>query len=157
MSLLSAILPVQAAVGAVSTIARALRPGAGADFTEALRQSMGQKFTNRFDADKNGTVSPNEFPGKPELFAQWDQDSNGSISAAEAHAALTQLAETQRIKAAGREDWALYDSDHSGSLTQAEAGLPQKEFRPLDTDRDGFLSRNEWLSARGLADPGLIR
>ena len=62
MGLLSAILPVKAAVGAVSTIANAIRPRSGADFAAALEETLGQRFTNRWDADKNGTVTPDEFP-----------------------------------------------------------------------------------------------
>ncbi len=157
MSLLPAILPVQAALGAVSTIARALRPGRSADFAAALRESLGQRFTDRWDLDKNGTVTPDEFPGKPALFAQWDKNANNSISAAEANAALGQLSQARRAHAAAEESWALYDSDRSGGLTPAEAGLPQTEFSPLDADRDGLLSRREWFAARGFAETASVR
>ncbi len=157
MSLLSAILPVKAALGAVSMIARAVRPGPNADFSAALHESIGERFKNRWDSDKNGTVSPDEFPGKPELFAQWDRNTDGSISAAEAHLALTKLAESRRAHAAADESWALYDSDRSGGLTATETGLPKNEFGALDTNSDGQLNRNEWFAARGLTESGSIR
>lgn len=157
MSLLSAILPINAALGVVSTIARAVRPGSGTGFSAALRESLGEQFTNRWDSDKNGTVSPGEFPGKPELFAQWDRNADGLISAAEAHATLNQLVQARRIEAAARKDWALYDFDRSGGLTPPEAGLPQNEFGGLDTNGDGLLNRSEWFAARGLTGSGLIR
>jgi len=150
MGLLSAITPVGAAIGAVSTIARALRPGPSADFSAALRETLGERFTHHWDADKNGTVSPDEFPGSPQLFARWDLNADGSIAAAEAHTALLQVAEQRRAQSAAAEQWALYDADRDDTLTATETGLPQNEFSKLDANSDGVLDRREWLAARGL-------
>ena len=157
MSLLSAILPVKAALGAVSTIARAVRPGHNADFAATLEESLGVRFTNRWDADKNGTVTPDEFPGKHDEFARWDLNTDGSISAAEAHIALLKLDESRRMQAAADESWALYDADQSGGLTATEAGLPQIEFGAIDTNQDGLLDKREWSAANGLTETGSIR
>ncbi len=155
MSLLAALLPAKAAIGAVNTLARALRPSPKADFSAALEQARGQAFVNRWDADKNGTISPDEFPGKTELFQQWDSNSDGVLNPAEAHLALTELSETARHTAAAQERWNLLDSNGDDLLSQTESGLRDVEFSSMDADRDGSVSRNEWMSAYGIRDKGV--
>lgn len=156
MSLLAAILPAKAALGAVSTLARVLRPNQSkADFSAALEQARGTAFVNRWDADKNGTISPDEFPGKTELFAQWDSNGDGTLNPAEAHIALTNLSETARHTAAAQERWNLLDSNGDDLLSQTESGVHGNEFATMDTDGDGSVSRAEWMAAYGIRDKGV--
>lgn len=154
MSLLSAILPIKAAAGAVSAVARALRPDSGADFSQALREARGTTFVNRWDADKNGTISPDEFPGKTELFTKWDSNGDGALDQAEAHLALTKLSETARHIAAAQERWDLLDSNGDDLLSRSESGLSEKGFAPIDTNGDGSVSRSEWMAAYGVRASG---
>lgn len=150
MSLLSAILPVKAAAGAVSAVARALRPNSTADFSAALQEARGTAFVNRWDADKNGTISPDEFPGKTELFAKWDSNGDGTLDEAEAHLALTKLSETARHLAAAQERWNLLDSNGDDLLSQGESGMVRPDFDKMDADGDGLVSRSEWMAAYGV-------
>lgn len=157
MSLLSAILPIKAAAGAVSAVARALRPDPRSDFSAALQEARGATFVNRWDADKNGTISPDEFPGKTELFAQWDSNGDGALDQAEAHLALTKLSETARHLAAAQERWNLLDSNGDDLLSKSESGLVHQDYEKMDTNGDGSVSRSEWMTAYGVQTSGDVR
>jgi len=154
MSLLAAILPIKAAASAVTAVAQALRPNPKADFSAALEEARGKTFVNRWDADKNGTISPDEFPGKTELFAQWDSNGDGVLNQAEAHIALTKLSETAQHTAAAQERWNLLDSNGDDLLSQHESGVRADDFSALDADGDGLVSRSEWMAAYGVANKG---
>jgi hypothetical protein len=152
MSLLSAILPVKAAVGAVNVLASALRPGPRADFSAALAEARGTDFIGKWDADKNGTISPDEFPGKTQVFAQWDRNGDGVLNAAEAHLALTKLSDASKQRAAADERWNLLDSNGDDVLALSESGMQPREFGAIDANADGEVSRAEWLRAHGLSN-----
>jgi hypothetical protein len=148
MGLLPAILPIKAAFSAISTLAHAARPAHGR-FAAHLRDSVEARFMARFDADKNGTVTPGEFPGSRGVFGQWDRDGDGAVTIGEAHLALTRISESARARAAAQAGWDLRDADRNGLLTCAESGLSKSEWSAIDTDADGMLGHREWIAVRG--------
>ncbi len=151
MGLLPGIVPVKAAFSAVSALVRAARPGRG-DFAGQLRESVEARFMAHFDADKNGTVTPDEFPGEPASFRRWDRNGDGGVTSAEARLEMTLISDAARARKAAQESWDLHDADRDGRLTRAEAGLTKKELSALDTDADGTLGTREWFAARGLKE-----
>jgi hypothetical protein len=75
-------------------------------------------LAERFDADKNGRISPTELPGAKVRFTRLDRDRDGEITAADL-------------------DWSE-SSPYWKQLTQA-----QQLLRAID--QDGKLTREEWL------------
>ena len=51
-------------------------------FSERAEQ-RGERFMERFDADKNGRVTREEFTGRPEAFERMDSDGDGVVTAEE--------------------------------------------------------------------------
>jgi Ca2+-binding EF-hand superfamily protein len=72
----------------------------------------GEVLFARYDTNKDGRVTPEEFRGGKTLFTAYDADRNGVIT----------LAEIESVK-------------------KVESG---PNFRELDTDKDGFVTRREW-------------
>ena len=94
------------------------------------RRRAGKMFA-RFDEDKDGRLSQEEFHGPDERFAQLDADGDGFLSKAE-------LAQGM-----GRSGPARDDADNDGRVSLEEFSGPSEVFDRLDTNGDGYLDRDE--------------
>ena len=87
------------------------------------RQKGSGAFGQRMDANGDGKISPQEFPGPQQYFDQFDADKNGFLSQSERDA-MRQA----RIKGG---------FSRGG---QGGSGAGQELFRTLDADQDRKLS-----------------
>ena len=55
----------------------------GVSFAEETGSSPGDRFLQRFDEDKDGKVSKDEFPGRTEMFDRVDENKDGFIDESE--------------------------------------------------------------------------
>jgi hypothetical protein len=55
----------------------------GVSFAEETGSSPGDRFLQRFDEDKDGKVSKDEFPGRAERFDRVDENQDGFIEKSE--------------------------------------------------------------------------
>lgn len=138
----------------------------GADDGDAA--SRDSKF-RAWDKDGNGSISRSEYPGHPGNFRALDTDGDGGLSVQEFQHRAAGGAPSGGPMA---EEFAAKDHDGSGTLTRAEwpdrfefdrrdhnrdglltrdeygnprtPGAHDDEFRRLDTDNDGVVSRGEW-------------
>ena len=99
------------------------------------RQKGSGGFGQRMDANGDGKISPQEFPGPQQYFDQFDADKNGFLSQSERDA-MRQA----RIKGG---------FSRGG---QGGSGAGQELFRTLDADQDRKLSSKEWTVLLRLAD-----
>lgn len=93
MSFLPAIGPVKTASSVATPLAHIAAPAQGA-FAAQLRELLQAGFMARFDADKNGTVTPDEFRGSVAAFRRLDANSDGVITRAEVGQALARIADS---------------------------------------------------------------
>jgi Ca2+-binding EF-hand superfamily protein len=99
------------------------------------------------DADKDGKISAAEHAaGAKAMFEKMDVDKDGKVTAAEMtarHKAVTgHTAKKSDMSAA--EKIKMVDSDGDGVLTADEhAKASESMFAKMDTDKDGFLSKQE--------------
>jgi Ca2+-binding EF-hand superfamily protein len=89
------------------------------------------KGVQRMDADGDGTVTREEWKGRPEMFGQLDQDGDGAISNRELKAFQKEI--KQRQKQMG-----------FGGRRGRGGGAAQDLFRVMDGNRDGAITRDEW-------------
>ena len=120
---------------------RQLLAGTREEGTRASAPASGSGQEDRFKAqDKNGDgkLSREEFTGPPELFEQIDADKDGFVTRDEAMKFFTgpgREAFLDRVK--------TMDKDGDGKVSKAEfTGQPQM-FERLDTNKDGFLTKEE--------------
>lgn len=101
------------------------------------------RFCERNDADGDGQLSPEEFPGTPEQFATLDKNGDGYLS----HGELTSAAahHGNGHGGPGREGdrFAELDADGDGLLSPEEFPGDDEKFAELDTDGDGYLTLEE--------------
>lgn len=100
----------------------------------------GSDFLAQFDTDGDGQLSADEFPGPVEHFADLDTDSDGFLTAQEL------LAGRPGPPANG--GFESDDGNHDGRVSQAEFSGPADLFSRLDTDGDGYISRDEVQNSR---------
>lgn len=116
-----------------------------------------EQYIAEHDADGNGTLSREEFPGPDHAFARVDADGNGEITQDEAAAAAQTRHERKGLRGErpanidpkARWDRMLEHSDVNGDgvIAEAEFNGPEHAFARLDANGDGMLTREEVLSA----------
>lgn len=86
----------------------------------------------RYDTNKDGQVTPEEFRGGKTLFTAYDADRNGVLTIEEIKAAKA---------GSNRPNFRALDSDKDGFVTRREWQGTQEEFDAVDVDNDGVWSR----------------
>ena len=89
-------------------------------------------FGQRMDANGDGKISREEFPGPKELFDQFDKDKNNFLSADEREAMRQ-----QRRRGSGSGGFRRPGQNSGGNLVE-------ELFRSVDADHDKALSAKEW-------------
>lgn len=88
-----------------------------------------------FDSDGNGQLSQDEFPGPADRFGDLDTDGDGFLSAEELVAG--------RPEPSHRHGFKSDDADQDGQVSKEEFSGPADRFDDLDTNGDGYISRDE--------------
>jgi hypothetical protein len=125
------------------------------------------EFLKANDANADGMISREEFPGQPQAFARIDADESGQISQQEAVAgeATHQMRQGQRGRLQGMVDpqarWERlmdhHDADGNGEIARQEFGGPDHAFARLDADGNGSLTKDEVLSAAPRMQQGRVQ
>jgi Ca2+-binding EF-hand superfamily protein len=92
------------------------------------------------DANRDGKVTREEWRGNAPSFAMQDADGDGVLTGAEL---APRAAAPEEDPAA---TFAKLDQDHNGSLKQAEWAGDPADFRRMDHNADGTVSRDEYLN-----------
>ncbi|VGO20331.1 EF-hand domain-containing protein [Pontiella sulfatireligans] len=113
-------------------------------------------FVKTLDKDNDGKVSKSEFNGPAEHFAQFDQNSDGYISAAEAPTGPPseqkqgqqleqqgQGRQQQGSKSGGADFVTRLDKNNDGKVSSSEFDGPAEHFSEMDKNNDGYLSKDE--------------
>jgi hypothetical protein len=118
-----------------------------------------EQFIAEHDADGNGTLSQDEFPGPDRAFDHVDANDDGQITAEEAG----QAAKMRRARRGGQggpghgpmdpaERWEKMlehlDADGSGTISQDEFPGRDEVFEKIDADGNGEITQEEAADAR---------
>lgn len=95
------------------------------------------RFIQRYDQDGDGLVSLDEFPSAKERFDHLNANGDDYIDATEAPK------RHQRGKRQKDRMMTRFDADNDGKLSMGEFPGPDGHFAQLDTDADGYLSKQE--------------
>jgi Ca2+-binding EF-hand superfamily protein len=108
-----------------------------------------EKHFAMMDADKDGKISMAEHEaGAKSMFTLMDANKDGVVTADEMTAANMHGAPASKSDMSAQDKIKVVDTDGDGKLTAAEhATASSSMFTRADTNRDGFLSRQEVAAA----------
>ena len=96
------------------------------------KAASGEVLFARYDTNKDGQVTAEEFRGGKTLFTAYDADRNGILTLDEVKAAK---------KTDSGPNFRELDTDKDGFVTRREWQGTQAEFDAVDLDRDGVWSK----------------
>jgi Ca2+-binding EF-hand superfamily protein len=102
---------------------------------------MLKQLMERFDADKDGRVTREEWKGRPEIFARLDTNKDGAITKDEIEQAVQRMGRWR-----GRGGDAVlrrWDTNKDGSISREEWRLDKAFFDRFDRNKDGVLRADE--------------
>jgi Ca2+-binding EF-hand superfamily protein len=100
------------------------------------------------DANQDGQISPDEFPGPSPMFATIDTNGDGALSAEELALGAGLGGRGARGGGPGARLQSM-DANGDGQVSSEEFSGPEQMFRMLDSNSDGFLSADEMRARRG--------
>ncbi len=107
-----------------------------------------ERFMLEFDANQDGIVSRNEYPGSDEAFQRLDGNRDGDVSATEVMNSL------QRKGTSGGNLIDRFDADKDGKVSKDEFPRSDEQFTRLDANGDGYITEDEAPSGRGKGGRG---
>ncbi len=118
--------------------------------SSAMAQSKGDQYFTKMDTDKDGKISAAEHAAAAKArFDKMDKNHDGKIVIAD------EIKEPKtKGHAQAQADIALgmlktVDADGDGVITADEhAKAATARFEKMDTNKDGFLSKEEWAAGR---------
>ena len=100
------------------------------------------RFIQRFDKDGDGSVSKEEFPGRPERFSRLDANGDGMIDSTEAP-------QGRRHHGKGKRNLIeKFDKNGDGVVSKDEFPGREECFADMDTNGDGSLDSSEAANKR---------
>jgi Ca2+-binding EF-hand superfamily protein len=127
----------------------------------------GEVLFTRYDKNKDGKVTPEEFRGGKTLFEAYDADKDGVLLLEEVKAAKQAASTgpsfreldtdkdgfvTRREWQGTQEEFDAVDLDHDGVWSKLDRALEKRhtqakgEIQMFDTDKDGVISSDEWTT-----------
>ena len=123
------------------------------------RRGLNPRQLERFDKDGDGTVTAEEFPGNERLFQRLDANGDGVLTKAD-----VRRRKPDGPKTDGRQDEepakespvttpptnivASNDKDGDGKLNRAEFPGSDEQWKHLDRNADGWITKNETGEAK---------
>jgi len=94
---------------------------------------------NDLDANRNNTITRNEWPGSRADFNQLDENGDGVLTRREYNDSAFGVGTTGRV-----DPFDANDRNGNGTITRAEWQGSRAEFNRRDLNLDGVLTRREW-------------